>query len=72
MYKAARLATSGVTCQAQALTFVCVGTPTATTITAFEGNTFAITPPPNSVFDLNVAVRGPITIGSNTVVIAKG
>ena len=73
MYKTARIATSGVTCQAQALTFVTSSTaPGATTITAFDGTTFAFTPPASSVFHLDIAVRGPITIGANTTVIAKG
>ena len=72
MYKAARLATSGATCQAQALTFITTTSPGTTTITTFEGNTFSFTPPGNTVFNLDIAVRGPITIGSNTTVIARG
>ena len=72
MYKTARIATSGVTCQAQALTFVTGAGPSATTVTAFDGTTFAFTPPASSVFHLDIAVRGPITIGANTTVIAKG
>lgn len=72
MYKAARLATSGVTCQAQALTIITGSGPGATTITTFEGNTFSFTPPASTVINLDIAVRGPITIGANTTVIAKG
>jgi len=72
MYKTARIATSGVTCQAQALTIVTGAGPGATTVTAFDGTTFSFTPPASSVFHLDIAVRGPITIGANTTVIAKG